>query len=63
MLIEHMPTIYSCQKITEEEGLTEWVHPERKKEPAKKKRTTKPDGKKRKGNASRFLIPKSLNSA
>ena len=37
------------QKITEEEGLTEWVHPERKKEATKKKKTTKSDGKKKKG--------------
>ncbi|KAJ7369812.1 hypothetical protein OS493_036329 [Desmophyllum pertusum] len=29
----------ACEKVTEEEGLTDWVHPERKKEPKKKRET------------------------
>ena len=38
------------KKITEEEGLTEWVHPERKKEHKKKKKAADLEGKKKKGN-------------
>ena len=34
----------------EEEGLTEWVHPERKREQKKKKKEDNPEGKKKKGN-------------
>ncbi|PFX28824.1 Dynein heavy chain 1, axonemal [Stylophora pistillata] len=39
----------ACEKITEEEGLTEWVHPERKKEQKKKKKPADTEGKKKKG--------------
>ena len=42
--------LFYFQKITEEEGLTEWVHPERKREQKKKKKEDNPEGKKKKGN-------------
>ena len=42
--------MFYFQKITEEEGLTEWVHPERKREQKKKKKEDNPEGKKKKGN-------------
>ena len=42
--------LFYLQKITEEEGLTEWVHPERKREQKKKKKEDNPEGKKKKGN-------------